>query len=117
MKSFITVTILALALMFSISAAAQIPASVTVTVQNGAWYVYNPNGQTVNVVFTTPQGVAFDSFFSVAPGTSMPVMGNTNQQYRWFACFAPYIPEDTGTGRLPRFNAMGGMCASNVNNN
>lgn len=102
------VTILALSLVGS-KVNAQSP-TVSVQIQNNAWYVYNTTGQVENVVFATPSGIAFGSSFSVAPGTPMPIMGPIGQPYRWFACYAPYNPIDLNTGRYPTFGSYNVGC-------
>lgn len=101
---------LACVVLFAVAVFAQ-AASVSVSIYNNAWQVYNPMNRPVNVVFATPQGVAFyGAAFSVAPGSTMPVMGNTNQPYRWFACFAPTNPTDLGTGGTPNYNSYNVGC-------
>jgi hypothetical protein len=86
-------------------------ATVSISISNNAWQVFNPSNRPVNVVFATPQGVAFyGASFGVSPGGTMPVMGNINQPYRWFACYAPSNATDLGTGGTPNYSSTNVAC-------
>ncbi len=81
-----------------------------VTIYNNAWQVRNCSSTPENFVFSTPQGIAFSSAFEVAPGSTMPVMGNIAQPYRYWYCPTPTNPTDTATGQPPQYNAASVVC-------
>lgn len=81
-----------------------------VTIYNNAWQVQNCSSISENFVFSTPKGIAFSSAFEVAPGSTMPVMGNISQPYHYWYCPAPANPTDTTTGEPPKYNAVSVVC-------